>query len=146
MFPEWREGTLSAAQRQHVEQHLKACAECRKYFTRLTTVFEEVNTSALPYLKSDPFLPTRIREMERQDGRTTSPGIEIAPGGRLRTVFLTASLLLAMGIGIYLGKGLAMLSNEPNEDEIVNAYSQMFSSRSWVDQWDNAIETTEEEQ
>ncbi len=145
LFLSWWEKKLSPGEKDAVEKHLSECDECQEYYHKMRVVLEDVRVDSLPYLQSDPYLPTRVRAMTEKDGSVVASGGEKDLLARIRIAFATATLLLALFFGIFLGKGMAAVAGESSESEIINAYSEIFSQSSWVEQWDTSVVTSEED-
>jgi predicted anti-sigma-YlaC factor YlaD len=62
---QWLELTLDARQQQLVEEHLKECALCRKYFDTMSVILLPSRDSSPLTVVADPYLPTRIRVMAK---------------------------------------------------------------------------------
>lgn len=144
-FLNWWEAKLSPAEKEKLEAHLGECGQCREYFQRMRILLEDVQVHALPHLQSDPYLPARVRALAENDGSATNSGGKRAYPAKIRIAFATATLLAALFFGIFLGKGMAAVAGESSESELINAYSEIISQSSWVEQWDTSVMTSGEE-
>lgn len=135
-FLDWHERKLSQPKMDSIENHLKACSECREYFEKMQLFLGEPDVAALPELQPDAFLPTRIKAGAKQakHGITSFEAWKT----RFRLSFGTAMIIIALTVGAFLGKWMSG-KEAISETEIVLSYSSMFSNQGVGEFWDNII-------
>ena len=125
----WIEGTLDAGRRDAIAHHLVECADCRRYFERISVSLEPSARQMELMLSADPYLPVRVRALAAE--RSADGGSR--DGTALRWTWRTAAFVLAMLLGIYIGESLSYRSPQLTDHHIVYEYSNSF--------WDSGIET-----
>jgi predicted anti-sigma-YlaC factor YlaD len=133
-----------------VQTHLDDCAECRMYFERMSRLLERPESSDLPRLEPDPFLPARIRAMADDSSadraRATAPGRAIAkPLGWLRLSSLGVMFVVAVAAGVYLGQSIALPRIQNGDSQLVSSYYEAFSQSSFADDWEQLLDTDNKE-
>ncbi|UCG53019.1 MAG: zf-HC2 domain-containing protein, partial [Candidatus Latescibacterota bacterium] len=141
-YQAWDEDRLNAEERRRVQQHLGECVECRRYFETMSVLLEKTDSSLLPRIEPDPFLPTRIRAMDKAT-RTPIPRCFIAWA---RISLVSVMIMIALSAGIYLGRGLATATRSNGETEIASAYYEAFSQSGFAAVWGDVVDGDEEEQ
>lgn len=116
----WLESALDARQRQLVEEHLKECALCRKYFDAMSASLLPTQNSSPLTLVADPYLPTRIRAMAEPSSRQPHG----AKDGATRWVLTSAMFVMAIVFGIYIGEQLSYRSSAITDQNIITEYSE----------------------
>jgi predicted anti-sigma-YlaC factor YlaD len=119
LFLPWIELSLNEHQQRLVEDHLKGCESCRQYFDSMSLVVLPSGGIAPEELKSDPFLPTRIRALAEA---TTARGQQKAPAA-LRWALRTALFAIAMACGIYMGEKLSSHTTTITDQNVITEYS-----------------------
>jgi predicted anti-sigma-YlaC factor YlaD len=145
-FQAWLEGRLKNTERQRVDRHLEKCGDCSAYFDTMSQLLEKPAATDLPRLDADPFLPTRIRAMaEKARVGSGLPAVGRKPLGWVGLSLLSVMCVLAVAIGVRIGKGLSTAFPQNGETEIVSAYYDAFSPWEFADDWAQIIETENEE-
>ena len=116
----WLELSLDAQQQQLVEEHLKGCESCRKYFDAMSAVLLPPQESSPNALVADPYLPTRIRAMAESSGRQLN-GVK---GVVARWVLRTVMFAMAVVFGIYMGEQLSYRTSVLTDQNIITEYSE----------------------
>jgi predicted anti-sigma-YlaC factor YlaD len=135
-FPDWLEGKLSPSEIDSIENHLETCEECKEYFEKMQLFLGKPELGAIPELKPDPFLPTRIKEAAKQ----TNSGTKFLESLKMRSrlTFGTAMIIIALMVGVFLGKWMSG-KEAVSETEIVLSYSSMFSNQGVGEFCDNVV-------
>lgn len=118
-FADYAGGRLDEPARRAIERALEADPALRDYYRTMTALLERPGPDALPRLEPDPFLPTRVRQFERERRRPAA-----AP--RWRWAASAALLSGALLAGVWLGRGLAVQAT-PDEDALMTAYYEAFA-------------------
>jgi predicted anti-sigma-YlaC factor YlaD len=136
----WAEGKLNAPQREQIENHLQDCPDCREYYEKMSAVFsEKTDLTDLPRLKTDPFLPTRIRAMAENRAKSSFDNLKGWQwAGAFRLAISSLMLVAAVTIGIYLGKDLAV-TDQYSESDLVSDYYQAFARQSYAANWEYVL-------
>jgi predicted anti-sigma-YlaC factor YlaD len=132
-FVEWSEGKLTPAQQSDIESHLLSCVECKQYYQTMSEWLDIVDEAALPRLQPDPFLPKRIAAIAREHQETV---VKINVMHALRYGISFGILLLALGIGAFLGQNIA-------EEAVYTTQTQQeisVANSLWGDSWFDNIE------
>lgn len=116
----WLELTLDAQRQQLVEEHLKGCETCRKYFDAMSATLLPSQDSSPTALGADPYLPTRIRAMAESSGRQPN-GVK---GLVARWVLRTVMFVMAVVFGIYMGEQLSYRTSAITDQNIITEYSE----------------------
>ncbi|MCW3804024.1 zf-HC2 domain-containing protein [Plebeiibacterium marinum] len=97
-------GNLPGDVKKSVRTHLKECHQCHKTYATILMAEKIINQEKV--LQSNPFLATRVmNQIELKDeGFYATPGYSIFR--LLQPAALTASIVLALFIGIYAGNSL----------------------------------------
>jgi predicted anti-sigma-YlaC factor YlaD len=142
LFLDFNEGRVDDAARLRIQEHLARCDECRLYYEKMTLFLEKPDPESIPRLEPDIFLPAKIRAAA-QARRADKPTRKRLAWGRLSLAGV--SLVLAVVTGIILGTGLTSASYSSDETEIIESYSDVFSSTGFTDGWQDVIVYDEEE-
>jgi predicted anti-sigma-YlaC factor YlaD len=142
LFLEWMEKNLSQDKQAQVEAHLEACKACRHYYRIMSKILEKPDFSGLEQLKPDPYFPTRLRAVSG-DEKTISHSGKFYRGFRLSLVSLL--LLIAVGLGIFVGNGLFQLTRQDKDSQLVNAYYEVIDQQTISDRWEYVFKTQGEE-
>lgn len=94
-------GSLHGDVKKDVRTHLDGCRECSKLYAALHITNQVINQEK--EIKSNPFLATRVMTQIESKEEITSTVGGLALTRILQPVFLTASIVLALFIGIYAG-------------------------------------------
>ena len=116
----WLELSLDAQQQQLVEEHLKGCESCRKYFNAMSEALLPSQESAPNALRADPFLPTRIRAVAETSSRQQRGMKEVVARWVLRSVMF----VMAVVFGIYMGEQLSYRTSSVTDQNIITEYSE----------------------
>lgn len=134
-FLDWSEDRLRPRRRAEIEAHLESCEGCRVYYRRMAELLAPGDPALLPQLTADPFLPTRIKALaaapEKRRGRA----------GNFRWVWTIAMFLLAMYLGVFLGKGLAEEQRSSNATDMLSEFSEVYYPQTLADNWASILET-----
>lgn len=126
-FLEYEEGRLAADTKEEIERHLAGCASCAAAYglfrRALTPGTEQVRA-----LTADPFLPTRIRAIAKEQHR------RIRWMRAVRVSFASLALAVALASGIYLGKGISAATTTSSTD-IASELASSISASDLGDQW-----------
>ena len=136
----WLELTLDAQQQQFVEEHLKECAACRKYFDSMSVVLLPSQVSSPNVLSADPYLPTRIRAMAESRDREPD-GVK---GIVARWVLRTIMFVMAVVFGIYMGEQLSYGTSPVTEQKIITEYSESLEVGGIADRMQTIAQTNTE--
>ena len=137
-FVGWLEKKVSEKQHRLIDQHLENCDGCRTYFSKMSILLEPSALSGNTSQEPDPSLPTRIKAMIYERKQRSLAG---AQPRWLRWSFAGGALLLALGIGIFLGKGLSARQNTAENTDFVSDYYEAFSQNGFADHWVSAFDT-----
>lgn len=142
-FLEWSEEKLSSNQIEMIKNHLVHCDECREYYTKMEAFLAEPDSSDLPRLQADFFLPTKIKELAKQNGSKRS--LRASKKIKYQLTFGTIIVFFALISGIFMGK---WISQTPaiSETEVVLSYSSMLSDDGINQVWDNIATETNSQQ
>lgn len=133
-FLDWSEERLPAARREEIEAHLESCEGCRAYYRRMAELLAPADPALLPQLAADPFLPTRIKALAVPEKRRSL-------AGNFRWVWTTAMFLLAMYLGVFLGKGLAEAQHSSAATDMLSEFSEVYYPQTLADNWASILET-----
>jgi len=101
LLPAWLDGELAPARRDEVAKHLAACVVCRAEMAALRSDRQALVSARVPGPSS--FLLTRVMaEVKR-----TRPARIAMPIPALRTAVAALAVVVGLGIGVLLGRGLA---------------------------------------
>jgi predicted anti-sigma-YlaC factor YlaD len=144
-FQAWLEGTLESGDRLRIARHLESCEDCSTYFAAMSRLLEKPTAADLPRLEADPFLPTRIRAMA---GKTRAgsglPVVRRRALGWVGLSLMSAMCVLAVAIGVHIGKDLSAAASRNGDTEIISAYYDAFSPSELADDWAQLIATEDE--
>lgn len=147
-FLDWFELKLNNNKVKMIENHLEECNECRVYYDKVQNMLNNPDTTNLPKLQPDLFLPTRIKELAK--GQKEKHKILELLKSKIQVSFSTAIIIFGLGVGIFLGKWISNTNMEANtlsETEIISSYSSMFSDEGLGQVWSNfTIENNGENQ
>ena len=135
-FLDWHERKLSQPELDAIKNHLKSCAECKEYFNKMQLFLDKPELPAIHEIQPDPFLPTRIKQAAKE----TNIRITLLDSWkmRFRWTFGTAMIIVALMVGVFLGKWMSG-NGGVSETEIVLSYSSMFSNQGVGEFWDDII-------
>lgn len=142
-FQAWMDGRLDDEGKRLIDDHLGGCADCRLYYDRLSFLLEKPAENDLPRLDPDPALPARIRAAAISAGRanrTITLGELFRPLGWVRLSLTGAMLVIAVVLGVMMGRGVASEAVHADSD-IYSEYYEAFSQSTLVDTWESVIET-----
>lgn len=99
------EGELPEPRRREVEAHLSACGECRATARRLGQLYAEAATG--PAITAPPHLyacvQARLNGANAPAPRRMAPPAFATGAPLLQPLLMTVMLILAVGLGLYLG-------------------------------------------
>jgi predicted anti-sigma-YlaC factor YlaD len=133
-FVEWSEGKLTPAQQSAVESHLLACEACKRYYHTMSEWLDVVDDTALPTLQPDPFLPTRIAAIVSERQKTV---VRFDVVQALRYAMTAAMLVLALGLGAFIGESIAEESTFATQTQSVISAENTLWGDSWIDTIEN---------
>jgi len=142
-FYDWYRQTLDDETADHLRVHLKACQECQRYYQKMSGALDQPDLSSIPHLTPDPLLAQKIIY------RFEHPVVEIekpAAPRYIRWSFATAVIILSLGLGIFLGKGIFYNADTDYESQLTSAYYQHFSQSSILEEFDEIITYVSEDQ
>lgn len=134
-FLDWSEARLPAVRREAVDAHLESCESCRAYYRRTAELLAPADPALLPQLSADPFLATRIKAL------AATPEKPRGGAGNFRWVWTTAMFLLAMYLGVFLGKGLAEEQRSSSTTDLLSEFSAVYYPQTLADNWATIFET-----
>jgi predicted anti-sigma-YlaC factor YlaD len=122
-FIRWLEGKLSQEKKREIDQHLKECQSCQRYYQEMQEILQNPDADHLPHLEADPYLPTRIRSGQVRPEPAT---IHKPLFDGLRWSVVTALLFIGISLGAFTGYSLFQTENGTDE-ELVTGYYQAFT-------------------
>ena len=143
LFHAWNDGRADEAARPRIQAHLDECAECRGYYEKMSLLLAKPESSSLPRLEPDPFLPARIKAMVREH---SAPQGGRKRFGVLRASFVTMVFAIAIAAGVFLGNGLSNISQASDETDLAAAYYTTFSQAGFADDLQTIVDDTKDEQ
>lgn len=114
-FVDWQENKLSTRMQNKIEEHLRKCTECRKYFRSMERFFQKVDTSILPELQPGPYDITRI--LARATETESREKLNVSSWSVKLSYLYVVVLAFTVLVGMWLGKGLVQ---SPSESELYN--------------------------
>lgn len=130
LFQAWNDGRADEAARLRVQAHLDECSGCRDYYEKMALLLAKPESSAIERLAPDPFLPMRIRALDRE--RPAAPAAA-RRFGALRASFAAMIIAAAIAAGVFLGNGLLNISRASDENDPAMAYYSTFSQAGFAD-------------
>jgi anti-sigma factor RsiW len=154
-FQAWNDGRINEEKRLAIEQHLKACADCRAYFEKMSLLLDQMVPASLPRLESDPFLPARIRAISGGEAVTadeTEQAAAIAarkrPFGWAGVSALALLIIAGVWMGALVGERLSTLplaSSQSYETDIISSFYDEFKQSGFAGDWETILENGKEE-
>lgn len=141
LFLPWIELSLDEHQQRLVDEHLKDCDPCRQYFNAMSQILLPSPGTAQDELKSDPFLPTRIRALAET---STAQGHHKAPAA-VRWALRTALFAVAMACGIYMGEKLSYRTTTVTDQNVITEYSDALQVGGIADRLQTVSQTSTED-
>lgn len=135
-FLDWYELKLNNRKMEMIERHLDDCNECRLYYDKIQNILNNPDTTKIPNLQPDLFLPTKIKELAKQ--KDNKDGFYEFFKNRIQISCGVVTIIFALTIGIFLGKWMSS-TNGVTEVEIVSSYSSMFSNEGIGQVWENIV-------
>ncbi len=142
LFQDWLENKLDVQNRKKVEVHLEDCEACRMYYKQLSTIINQPELSSLKDLQPDPYLPTRIKSVLDKE---ISDDSYFKSFHLLRWIITTGVLIVAFGMGIFLGNELYTSFRKQVENELISAYYEALSQDTISDRFTYFVDMQEEE-
>jgi anti-sigma factor RsiW len=136
LYAAWLDQTPE--ERRGVEEHLRRCPACAAYYRKMSLLLDEAGQDT-PRLAADPFLPARIAA--RAHGPSV-PTARRAARTALRWSAAGALAVLAVVIGISLGKDLAPSATAYTSSDIVSAYYGAVSQQNFSTRLETVVEST----
>ncbi len=137
-FQDWFEQRLQDDDLRLVDTHLEHCSKCRDYYSKMASLMETPDEEFFPELEPDPYLATRVKARAHKDARG------FRPMHWLRWTLVGAASSIAILVGVELGNSLYTATQSDSGTEIVSTYYQAFSQQSIADQWQDVIQTNQE--
>jgi anti-sigma factor RsiW len=154
-FQAWSDGRLNKKQRLAIERHLEECADCRAYFEKMSSLFEQMSPDSIPRLKADPFLPARIRAMSvsdrdaaRDPARASARPVRRRSFGWAALSAMAVLIVMAVWVGTYFGERLSLASlatSQSEAEELVGSFYDEFSRPGFTSSWETILENNGEE-
>ena len=141
LFLPWIELSLNGQKQRLVEEHLKVCTSCRQYYDAMSLVLLPSRETVRDVLKSDPFLPTRVRALSEA---TKAQGHHTASAA-VRWVLRTALFAVAMACGIYMGEKLSSRTSTVTDQNVITEYSDALQVGGIADRLQTIAQTSTEE-
>ena len=136
----WLELTLDAHQQRLVEEHLKECELCRKYFDTMSVILLPSRDSLSHTVTADPYLPIRIRAMVESSNREQRR----VKGGVAQWAFTTVMFVMAVVFGIYMGEQLSYRTTVVTDQNIITEYSESLEVGGIADRFQTVAQTNTE--
>lgn len=139
-FQNWFEDRLGEEENRLVENHIRDCEKCGRYFGNMKSLLEGTDPARLPHLEPDAFLPVRIRALAGKDGAHTTPTRALT--GRLGWSLMGLSVAVAAVAGLFFGSTLsarADASARAADMAIADAYYEVVSQRDIPTQWESVL-------
>lgn len=96
--------------------------------------------SPAPKLQPDPFLPTRLEALAKNENRDEVLQESLLANWSVASILAAGAII----IGIYIGSGLTSESvTSDASNEIITEYSEAFYQSGFVDDWHNVFEDGE---
>jgi len=120
-FLDWIENRIS--RKEEIERHLQECDSCCSYYDKMTKLLDPGVISDLPRLIPDPFMPTRIVSLAAEQKQAQTKLLF----SKIRLSLEGLAFILAVLIGIVLGKSITSQSPQYKTDEILGIYNSVVS-------------------
>jgi predicted anti-sigma-YlaC factor YlaD len=133
-FLDWTENRIS--DKIEIERHLQECNSCRLYFEKMTKLFDPGVISGLPKLIPDPFMPTRTTALA-EERRQANAKIMFS---KLRLSLEGFALILAVVIGIMLGKAISAEPTQYKTNDILSIYYNALSQEDFSSKMESILE------
>lgn len=134
----WVEQKLDQQLAQELEEHLRGCSSCRKYFDMLSSSLLP-GVSLQSGLAPDLSLPARIRARGKESLSVPSSGKDIVVRWSLRTVAFAAAIV----VGIYMGEKLSYQPSVVTDQHIISEYSNYLGESGIGERWQAVTLTSE---
>lgn len=131
---EWLDDKLSPDQMKMIKDHLVHCRECREYYAKMEVFLTKPDSPGLPRLQPDYFLPTKIKELAKKNGRNRA--LRASKKIKYQITFGTIIVFFALISGIFMGKWISQ-TPAVSETEVVLSYGSMLSDDGINQVWDN---------
>jgi predicted anti-sigma-YlaC factor YlaD len=138
-FLEYHEKKLSGIAMSSVEEHLRHCAGCASYYRMMDEIVNAKDRSLVPEIEADPYLPSKIKTLFESGG---IPRRHSLRHGWISVSLGTAVVVIAIGIGIFLGRGIAVSTYSADNASIATSYLEAFTQRGFGDYLQSAIDST----
>jgi predicted anti-sigma-YlaC factor YlaD len=138
LFLPWVELKLNQRSAQQLEEHLRECSSCRKYFDTMSAA---LLPGALEQsgLVPDPYLPTRIRTRAEHSALFPSSGKHVVVRWSLRTVVFAAAIVA----GVYMGEKLSSQPSVVTDQHIISEYASYLGESGIGERWQTVALTNE---
>ena len=138
LFLPWIEQKLSQQLAQQLEEHLRGCNSCRKYFDTMSAALLP-GASSQSGLVPDPYMPTWIRARAKESISVSSSGKDIVVRWSLRTVVFAAAIV----VGVYMGEKLSYQPSVVTDQHIISEYSNYLGGSGIGERWQTVALTNE---
>lgn len=136
-FVEWLENTTS--RKDEIGRHLQECEDCRLYYEKMKNLLDPGLIAGLPVLRPDPFLPTRIHALVAEKKRSNAKEIFVIARLSLQGL----AFILALVVGIVLGKAISVQPTDNKTNEIVSVYRNALSQEDFSSQMELILDPLE---
>lgn len=137
-FQDWFEQSLQEDELRAIDTHLEHCSKCRDYYSKMASLIETPEEESFPELEPDPYLATRVRAMAHKEAH----GFKALHW--LRWTLVGAASSIAILVGVELGNSLYTATQTDTGTEIVSTYYEALSQQSIADQWQDVIQTNQD--
>jgi len=138
LFLAWVEQKLDQQSVQEVEEHLRGCSDCRKYFDTMSAAMlpQESSQSGLV---ADPYMPIRIRARAKESASVSLSGKDVVVRWSFRAVAFAGAVM----VGIYMGEELSYQPSIVTDQHIISEYSNYLGESGIGDRWQTVALTSE---
>ena len=123
---------------RELEEHLKGCSSCKRYFDTMTAALLPA-TSPRSGLVPDPYMPTRIRARVKESTSVPTSGKDRIVRWSLRTVVFAAAIV----VGVYMGEKLSYQPSVVTDQNIISEYSNYLGGSGIGERWQSVALTSE---
>jgi predicted anti-sigma-YlaC factor YlaD len=141
LFLRWHEKRLPGADLTRVDDHLKTCAECRRYFESASSILTPGESPTPASLVPDPFLPERAKAIAA--GRESSRASGVA-ARLIRPEVAIVGAALAIAAGILLGRSNPGTTQHQEQFDVTDYY-RAFSQHGFTENFDTVFTSNRKE-
>jgi predicted anti-sigma-YlaC factor YlaD len=138
-FLAYHEKKLHAATLRMVEEHLNQCVSCSSYYRMMDEIVSAADRAMLSDIEPDPYLPSRVKALV--EGRAVRRRYATEHAW-VRAALGAVMLFVAVGIGIFLGQGIAVTNSANDSASIATTYLEAFTQRGFGDYLASAADST----